>query len=48
LRNDGARFLTIRTLAIHTGDGTTAQLDGQQYDKAELTSIMSSLLNPQQ
>ena len=48
LNNDGARFRTVRTLAIHTSDGTTAQLDGQQYDRAELTSIMSSLLSLQQ
>jgi hypothetical protein len=48
LNNEGARFLTVRTLAIYPTDGTTAQLDGAQYDKAELTSIMSSLLNAQQ
>jgi hypothetical protein len=48
LRNDGGRFLTVQTLAICTDDGTTARLDGTQCDKAELTSIMSSLLNPQQ
>jgi hypothetical protein len=48
LRNDGDRFLTVQTLAIHTNDGTTAQLDGAHYNKAELTSIMSGLLNPQQ
>jgi hypothetical protein len=48
LRNDGARFLTVQTLAIYTNDGTTARLDGAQYNKAELTAIMSALLNPQQ
>jgi hypothetical protein len=46
LRNDSARFLTVRTLAIYTDNGTTARLDSAQYDKAELTSIMSGLLNP--
>jgi hypothetical protein len=47
LRNDGYRFLTVQALAIYTDDGTTARLDGARYDKAELTSIMSGLLNPQ-
>ncbi len=48
LRNDGTRFLTVRTLAIYTDNGTTARLDGERHDKAGLTSIMSSLLSLQQ
>jgi hypothetical protein len=47
LRNDGARFLPVQALAIYTDNGLTARLDGTQYDKTELTSIMSGLLIPQ-
>lgn len=48
LRLDQGQALTVQTLEIYTDDGTTARLDGTEYDKAELTSIMSSLLNVQQ
>lgn len=48
LRFDQGKALTVRTLEISTDDGTTARLDGAQYDKAELASIMASLLNTQQ
>jgi hypothetical protein len=48
LRFDQGNALTVRTLEIYTDDGTTARLDGTQYDKTEVTSIMSSLLNAQQ
>lgn len=46
LRFDQGNALTVRTLEIYTNDGTIARLDGAQYDKAELTNIMSSLLTP--
>jgi hypothetical protein len=48
LRFDQGKALTVRTLEINTEDGKTARLDGAQYSQAELTDIMSGLLNPQQ
>jgi hypothetical protein len=47
LRFDQGKALTVRTLEIYGENGKTARLDGAQYDQAELTDIMSGLLNPQ-
>jgi hypothetical protein len=48
LRFDQGEALTVRTLEIYSENGKTARLDGAQYNQAELTDIMSGLLNPQQ
>jgi hypothetical protein len=51
LRHDEGRLLTVQTLAVRTEDGKTARLtdaggNGESYDQAGLTGVMSSLLNP--
>ncbi len=53
LRRDHDSLLTVRTIAVRTDDGKTARIGpagtgGDQYEQADLTSIMSGLLSPQQ
>lgn len=53
LRHDEGQLLTLQTLAVRTEDGKTARLvgagaNGERYDQAGLTGVMSGLLNPQQ
>jgi hypothetical protein len=52
LRHDQGTLLTVQTLSVRTNDGKTARIDGtgsddgEQYDQAGLTRIMSGLFSP--